>query len=95
MNLVLFNRDTLAQFPALLNEFDQLVARTNHVFGQEHNPQTGAHAEISVEGLTWDGTTQTTVGAAGGASALPATPKGYLVFTIGTTEYVIPYYLKS
>lgn len=36
--------------------------------------------------------TQTTVGAAGGASALPATPTGYLKFIIGNTEYVLPYY---
>lgn len=37
-------------------------------------------------------TTQTTVGAAGGASALPATPTGYLTVQIGATAYVIPYY---
>lgn len=35
---------------------------------------------------------QTTVGAAGGATALPATPTGYLKIAIGATEYVIPYY---
>jgi hypothetical protein len=38
--------------------------------------------------------TQTTVGAAGGASALPATPSGYLRFFIGATEYVLPYYAR-
>lgn len=39
---------------------------------------------------------QGTVGAAGGASALPATPSGYMVFKInGTTEYCVPYYPKS
>lgn len=37
-------------------------------------------------------TTQTTVGPAGGASALPATPTGYLTVMIGDTPYVIPYY---
>ena len=37
-------------------------------------------------------TTQTTVGAAGGASALPATPSGFLKFKIGTVDYVFPYY---
>lgn len=36
--------------------------------------------------------TQTTIGAAGGASALPATPVGYLKVIIGDTEYGIPYY---
>lgn len=95
MNLTLFNRDVLAQFPGVLNELDQLVSRINQVFGAEHNPQTGAHAEISVTGLTWGGTTQTTVGAAGGASALPATPLGYLRVTVGTTAVVIPYFRAS
>ena len=39
--------------------------------------------------------TQTTVGSAGGADALPATPTGYLEVKIGGTAYVIPYYAKS
>lgn len=42
-----------------------------------------------------DMTTQATVGAAGGASALPATPTGYAVLDIGGTEYIMPYYAKS
>lgn len=95
MNLTLFHREQLAQIPGLLDELDQLVARVNLVFGQEHNPQSGAHAVISVTGLVWDGDIQTTVGAAGAASALPATPSGYLNFTYGTTEYVIPFYAAS
>lgn len=95
MNLTLFNRDTLAQFPALLNELDQLIARANLVFGAEHNPQTGAHADISVTGFTFGGDTQTTVGAAGSASALPANPTGYWEITIGGVEYVTPFYRKS
>jgi hypothetical protein len=95
VNLVLYNRDTLAQFPALLNELDQLVTRINAVFGSEHDPQTGSHTDITVEGLTWTGVTQTTVGAAGAASALPANPSGYLTFTIGTRAYVLPYYAAS
>ena len=41
------------------------------------------------------GNTQTTVGAAGGASALPATPTGYTKIMIGGTEYVMPYYAQS
>jgi len=40
-------------------------------------------------------TTQTTVGAAGGASALPATPTGYLTVMVGNTPYVIAYYAVS
>ena len=39
--------------------------------------------------------TQTTVGAAGGASTLPATPTGYLPITIGGTTFVIPYYAHA
>lgn len=39
--------------------------------------------------------TQTTVGSAGSASALPATPSGYLQLMIGNTQYVIPYYAQS
>lgn len=39
--------------------------------------------------------TQTTVGAAGGASALPATPTGYLTVMVGNTPYVMPYYAVS
>jgi hypothetical protein len=38
------------------------------------------------------GNTATTVGAAGGASALPATPTGYLKIEIGGTTYKVPYY---
>lgn len=40
-------------------------------------------------------TTQTTVGGAGGASALPATPTGYLTVNVGNTSYVLPYYAIS
>lgn len=95
MNLTLFNRDVLAQFPALLNELDQLTSRINTVFQKQHNPQTGAHSDITVESLTWDGETQLTVGAAGAADALPATPSGYVQFTIGTRSVVFPYYEAS
>lgn len=40
-------------------------------------------------------TTQTTVGAAGGASALPATPTGYLTINLGNGPVVVPYYAVS
>lgn len=39
--------------------------------------------------------TQTTVGAAGGATALPATPTGYLRFIIEGVERQIPFYAVS
>lgn len=41
-------------------------------------------------------TTQTTIGAAGGATALPATPLGYILVNLGGTGTVaIPYYPAS
>lgn len=52
---------------------------------------TGA-ASGSAGTVTFGTSTQTTVGAAGGASALPATPTGFLRFYIGTSEKVLPYY---
>ena len=42
-----------------------------------------------------DYSTQTTVGSAGGASALPATPTGYLPVQINGTNFIIPYYAVS
>lgn len=39
--------------------------------------------------------TQTTVGAAGGATALPATPTGYMKIIIENAEYVFPFYAVS
>ena len=39
--------------------------------------------------------TQTTVGAAGGASALPATPTGYLQMNLGNQLFIIPFYDPS
>lgn len=42
-----------------------------------------------------NGATQSTVGAAGAASALPATPTGYLELNLNGTAYVLPYYTKS
>lgn len=39
--------------------------------------------------------TQTTVGAAGAASALPANPTGYMIINIAGTDRAIPYYTVS
>ena len=38
---------------------------------------------------------QTTVGVAGGASALPGTPSGYIKIYIGPTQFVIPFYAQA
>jgi len=48
---------------------------------------TGTGAQVSV-----GNTVRTTVGSAGGASALPATPRGYLEIDIGGTKRQIPYF---
>ena len=50
--------------------------------------------KLTTNELCLDVPTASTVGAAGGASALPATPTGYLKFTfsLGGTVYKIPYY---
>jgi hypothetical protein len=70
------------------------------------NLQTARFANILTGPLTLDSgaaattagnlqlgrTTDTLVGAAGGASALPATPLGYLIAYLGTTAIKIPYY---
>jgi hypothetical protein len=95
MNLVLRFRSTVAILSAALaSEFDQLLARINLWSAREHQAD-GTHGAISVTGLTFDGETQTTVGAVGAASPLPAAPSGYAVVTIDGTEVVVPFYAKS
>lgn len=39
--------------------------------------------------------TQTSVGGAGGATALPSNPAGYLILKINGSNYVIPYYAQA
>lgn len=41
------------------------------------------------------GATQTTVGAAGGATALPGTPTGYHEIVVNGTSRIVPFYAKS
>jgi hypothetical protein len=54
----------------------------------------GASASVA-SGISIGGAVRTTVGAAGGASALPATPTGYLDFYVGSTAVGIPYYARG
>ena len=74
---------------ALAQHLRNVVAAIVAGWNQNHRPD-GSHSA-----LTWSGDTQRTVGAAGGASALPATPSGYLVITIDGVEYAVPYYAQS
>jgi hypothetical protein len=95
MKLYLLLRAVMASFSdALVREFDHLIIQINGWAEKEHHTD-GTHGDITVTGFTFGGETQTTVGAAGGASALPATPSGYLTITVDATEYVVPYYAKS
>jgi hypothetical protein len=56
------------------------------------NLKLGASGTGTIE---LDVPTQTTVGAAGAASALPATPSTYFKINVGGTEYVVPAYAVS
>jgi hypothetical protein len=47
---------------------------------------------VSPGKIAFGSSTATTVGVAGGAAALPATPAGYLVFNNGGTNFKIPFY---
>lgn len=49
---------------------------------------------LTAQGLTTNAT-QTTVGSAGAASTLPATPSGYIQIIVGATNFIIPYYKAS
>jgi hypothetical protein len=62
-------------------------------FGKIYNVAlTGAAISNGANTVTLGSTTASTVGAAGGASALPATPLGYLIGYVGATQVKIPYY---
>ena len=65
----------------------------NQSFGKTYNvAMTGAAISNGASTVTLGNGTSSTVGAAGAASALPATPLGYLVGYVGTTQVKIPYY---
>lgn len=53
---------------------------------------TAGAAAVAAGQIAYGGTTATTVGAAGGASALPATPVGYIVINVAGTNMKVPYY---
>ena len=62
-------------------------------FGKIYNVAlTGAAISNGANTVTLGSTTASTVGAAGGASALPATPLGYLIAYVGATQVKVPYY---
>lgn len=88
---------TTASFPALKRSgvnieavladssaFTSLVA-LNHI-------SNGPAVVTGAGNIAYGGTTATTVGAAGGATALPATPLGYIIVNVAGTTAKIPYY---
>ena len=61
-----------------------------------NNMITAAAAGTAAAGqIAWGATTQTSVGAAGGATALPATPTGYIIVNVAGTNRIIPFYAAS
>ncbi len=61
------------------------------------NKQTGltltaVAPTVAAGEIGYGSTTATTVGAAGGASALPATPTGYVIINVAGTAFKVPYY---
>jgi hypothetical protein len=52
----------------------------------------GAPGTSEAGAVKYGGTTASTVGAAGGASALPATPTGYININVAGAAKKIPYY---
>lgn len=65
-----------------------VTARQAYLF-DEANTDGGANSVVV------GGRSQTTVGAAGGASALPATPTGYWKIAVDGTTRVVPFYAVS
>ena len=58
---------------------------------------TSGQAQVGENGISGAGVrlntgTASTVGVAGGASALPATPTGYAIINVNGTDYKMPYY---
>ena len=83
---------TVTELQAVLAEVTTL--RTDKI----QSDITNGDIQIDTQGtgvVDFRTATQTTVGSAGGANALPATPTGYLEVKIGGSAYVIPYYAKS
>lgn len=73
----------------------QLTLNTASALFSANVALSGAATTQSAGVLSIGNTTQSTVGAAGGASALPATPTGYIKAYLGSTQVVIPYYAQA
>lgn len=63
-----------------------------HIVGVDNLRLNAAAVNSGAGSLALGSTTATTVGVAGGATALPATPLGYLVANLAGNQIKIPYY---
>lgn len=61
------------------------------IYANDFRP-VGAAQTMGAGQISYGATTQTTVGAAGAASALPAAPLGYIQINVAGTAAKIPYY---
>lgn len=91
---------TSSAFPSLKRSGAALLARVADDTGyclmaMDSIALVGPAGNNGVGTITYGASTQTTVGAAGGASALPATPRGYAIINVSGTDRVIPYYDKT
>lgn len=91
---------TTSSFPALSRIGATLRARLaddsnpTSLFALEFISQ-GASTTVSAGQISYGGTTQTTVGAAGAASALPVQPTGYVIINVAGTNRVVPFYAAA
>ena len=78
-----------------LTQAEHTSVQTLPTFGtmatQNANNVTITGGTVSA-GISLLNTTATTVGAAGTASTLPTLPSGYVIISIGGTNYKLPYY---
>ena len=86
-----------ASFPALARNGTDLWVRLANDGGWSNIAAativaTSAAGTTGANQVSYGGTTATTVGAAGGASALPATPTGYIIINVAGTPAKLPYY---
>jgi hypothetical protein len=78
------------------NYIDGQLATNTAAIKHRNNTVTGTVSTAAgSSNIEEAGATQTTVGAAGAASALPANPTGYTKRTVNGTTYVTPYYLAA
>jgi hypothetical protein len=84
------NAQSTADITVLTRNFAAQTGDSISVQNSASSPIWGVTAAGFMKYIS--GNTATTVGAAGGASALPLTPTGYLKIDIGGTEFKVPYY---